>query len=149
MAGGALPLRNGYLPDSARTVEALALQAQENFEDLAPGAWLMSRVPWIAAEHRIKAEEAGAHAASALKVASGKTCLVVERRTWSPDHAVTVTFVRLTYPGNLHELVARFAPPRTERRTVETLWPTLVASVGVTAPEPESTRPRRVAAGKR
>jgi GntR family histidine utilization transcriptional repressor len=33
---------------------------------------------------------------------------VVERRTWS--HAGPVTFVRLTYPGDNHTLVARFAP---------------------------------------
>jgi GntR family histidine utilization transcriptional repressor len=86
---------------------------QEDFTELAPGAWLMSRVPWTAAEHRICAVDASAQAAAALKIVTGKACLVVERRTWSADH--TVTFVRLTYPGGLHELVARFAPPRAAR----------------------------------
>src|SRR6185503_18567843 len=94
-------------------LSAVPEAAEESFEDLSPGAWLMSRVPWTAAEHRIRATEASAPAAAALKVAAGKACLVVERRTWSADHSVT--FVRLTYPGNLHELVARFAPPRAAR----------------------------------
>ncbi len=88
--------------------------AEENFAELPPGAWLMSRVPWTAAEHRISATEASAAAADTLKLPPGKPCLVVERKTWSSDH--TVTFVRLTYPGNLHELVARFVPEQSDKR---------------------------------
>ena len=46
--------------------------------------------------------------ARALNVAEGAPCLVVERRTWSGE--TPVTQVRLTYPGEAHELVARFTP---------------------------------------
>lgn len=35
MTGAALPVRNPYLPDSATSLPDLAVQAQENFEDLA------------------------------------------------------------------------------------------------------------------
>ena len=89
---------------------------EENFAAQAPGSWLMSHIPWTAAEHRIQATEASAPASDALKLAPGKPCLVIERRTWSSDH--TVTFVRLTYPGNLHELIARFAPAQSEKRAL-------------------------------
>lgn len=82
--------------------------AQETFRDAAPGAWLLTRVPWTTAEHRIRATEALHAAATALEIKAGKPCLAIERKTWRADHAIT--FVRLTYPGNVHELVASFAP---------------------------------------
>ena len=120
--------------------------ADENFAELPPGSWLMSRVPWTAAEHRIRASEGSAAAADALKLSPGKPCLVVERKTWSSDH--TVTFVRLTYPGNLHELVARFAPSQSDKRpqngNVSPLKPQPV-SIGVSAPEPQSAPGRQTA----
>ncbi len=82
--------------------------ADEKFEELSPGAWLMSRVPWSDAEHKIRAVAASAVAAENLKIAVDNPCLVVERRTWSSEGAVT--FVRLTYPAGEHELVAHFSP---------------------------------------
>jgi hypothetical protein len=36
--------------------------------------------------------------------------LTIERTTRSAD-STAITFVRLMYPGDLHELVATFAPP--------------------------------------
>ena len=90
--------------------------AGESFLELSPGAWLMSRVPWTAAEHRIRASEASEPAAAALKLAEGDPCLVIERRTWSAGH--TITHVLLTYPGTEHEIVARFAPPQAQQRDV-------------------------------
>ena len=125
-------------------LSAVPEAADETFAQLSPGAWLMSRVPWTAAEHRIRATEAEAPAAAALKVTPGKACMVVERRTWSADH--TVTFVCLTYPGNLHELVARFAPPRAAR--IETLRAGMVAGTR----EPGAANPDqavKLVAGKR
>ena len=82
--------------------------AAESFEATAPGAWLISQVPWSAAEHRIRAVGADARAAELLAISPGTPCLVVERRTWSGG--VYITHVRLTYPGDKHELVAEFAP---------------------------------------
>lgn len=82
--------------------------ATESFGEISPGAWLVRRVPWTAAEHRIRAVPASAAVARALDRPEGHACLHVDRRTWSADHPVT--FVRLTYPGEVHDLVARFAP---------------------------------------
>jgi GntR family histidine utilization transcriptional repressor len=82
--------------------------AEESFVDIAPGPWLIGRVPWSAAEHTIRATAAGDVTAAALDIAAGSPCLVVERRTWSAD--LPVTLVTLTYAGDSHALVARFAP---------------------------------------
>ena len=46
--------------------------------------------------------------ATALDIAVGAPCLVVERRTWNAEHPVTQ--VRFVYAAESHELVARFAP---------------------------------------
>jgi GntR family histidine utilization transcriptional repressor len=82
--------------------------ADEDFAETAPGAWLFGRVPWTSAEHRIRAEEASESIAQALQIRPGAACLVIERRTWNSAHPVTQ--VRLTYPGQGRELVARFSP---------------------------------------
>ncbi|HTV68563.1 MAG TPA: histidine utilization repressor [Rhizobiaceae bacterium] len=84
--------------------------ASETFAEIAPGPWLIGHVPWSAAEHTIRAVAADARAAKALGIPRGAACLIVERRTWSADEPVT--FVRLTYAGESHALVARFAPQR-------------------------------------
>lgn len=89
-------------------LKAVPEAAAEDFAELAPGPWLLRQVPWTNAEHRIRGTGADAGAAAAFKLPEGAACLVVERRTWSADQPVT--FVRLTYPGDGHELVARFAP---------------------------------------
>lgn len=96
------------LEDRLINLAAVPEAGDETFEDLAPGAWLISRVPWSAAEHRIRAVGADARAAELLMIAPGTPCLVVERRTWSGG--TYITHVRLTYPGDRHELVAEFAP---------------------------------------
>ena len=82
--------------------------ADEPFASDSPGAWLVERVPWTSAEHRIRAGATRGETARALKIAEGAPCLVIERRTWSGD--TPVTHVTLTYPGEAHELVARFKP---------------------------------------
>ncbi len=80
----------------------------ETFAKISPGTWLLKQVPWSAAENRISAVSADASVAGLLDIEKGTACLVIERRTWSP--AGPVTSVRLTYPGDRHALVARFAP---------------------------------------
>jgi GntR family histidine utilization transcriptional repressor len=84
--------------------------AEESFAETAPGPWLLARAPWTTAEHRIRARAADARRAALLDIGEGDACLVIERRTWSGDMAVT--HVTLTYPGGGHELVARFSPTR-------------------------------------
>jgi GntR family histidine utilization transcriptional repressor len=82
----------------------------ETFAERAPGPWLVERVPWSTAEHRIQAVGANSVTAAALGIAEGTACLLIERRTWGAEKPIT--HVRLTYPGNGHELVAHFAPSR-------------------------------------
>ena len=90
-------------------LSAVSEAADEPFEEVAPGPWLISRVPWSAAEHRIRAAAADADMAGALDIAAGAPCLIVERRTWSAEQPVTQ--VRFAYAAESHVVVARFAPP--------------------------------------
>lgn len=83
----------------------------ETFEETAPGQWLLRRVPWSSAEHVIRAVAASETDAALLNLAVGAPCLVVERHT--SNAAERITHVRLTYPGESHELVARFTPSDT------------------------------------
>ena len=91
-------------------LEAVPQVAKESFEVMPPGTWLLNSVPWSLAEHRIRASEADAETAAALKIRLKSAVLIIERRTRSAE-STAITFVRLTYPGELHELVASFAPP--------------------------------------
>lgn len=95
-------------------LEAVPEAAKETFEETAPGAWLLQRVPWTLAEHRIRATGADAHAAKLLGIARGDAVLSIERTTRSAQ-STAITFVRLTYPGDQHELVATFSPERAAR----------------------------------
>ncbi len=79
-----------------------------DFRETPPGQWLLGQVPWSTAEHKIRAVAAAADMAAMLGIPKGAACLVVERRTWSGVGPVTK--VRFTYPGDTHELVARFTP---------------------------------------
>lgn len=83
-----------------------------DFSDMAPGRWLTLQVPWTTAEHKIYSIAADAGAATMLHLAKGAPCLVVERRTWSDQGAVT--FVRFTYPAEKHAIVATFTPASTK-----------------------------------
>jgi GntR family histidine utilization transcriptional repressor len=89
-------------------LSAVAEAGAEEFLDIAPGPWLIGRVPWSEAEHRIRAMAADDHVADTLDIDAGAPCLVVERRTWSAEHPVT--HVRFIYPAESHTLVARFTP---------------------------------------
>ena len=75
-----------------------------------PGRWLLERVPWTDAEHRIFAREAPADIAKHLQLHPDAACLVVERRTW--NQGAPVTFARLWHPGSSHNLVGHFKPSR-------------------------------------
>jgi GntR family histidine utilization transcriptional repressor len=88
--------------------------SNEDFSLVPPSAWLVSHVPWTQAEHRISAVNADAAMASELNVPVGSACLVIERWTWRNGEPITA--VRLTHPGNLFDLVARFTPSSVDRR---------------------------------
>jgi len=82
--------------------------ADEPFADSPPGTWLLDVVPWTNAEHVIHAELADLRIAALLGVPRKSACLVIERRTWQGD--ATITWVRLTYPGERHQLTSHFRP---------------------------------------
>ena len=79
-----------------------------DFEATPPGTWLLERVPWTSAEHRIRAVNADAAIAGTLGIEEGAACLIIDRRTWRLD--TPVTWVELTYPGDRQELHGRFTP---------------------------------------
>jgi GntR family histidine utilization transcriptional repressor len=88
---------------------AAAPQAEAvDFERTSPGAWLLEAVPWTQAEHRIRAINPSAATARLLNIPPSTACLSLERRTWRTE--APVTWVRLTFPGEAYDLVARFAP---------------------------------------
>lgn len=95
-------------------VEAVPDVAEESFADIPPGTWLLNSVPWRVAEHRIRAAAAVGDVASMLMLATSSPVLTIERTTRSTLPAA-ITFVRLTYPADLHELVASFSPPSSAR----------------------------------
>ncbi|HRE22153.1 MAG TPA: histidine utilization repressor [Rhabdaerophilum sp.] len=80
----------------------------EPFVDSPPGTWLLNVVPWTNAEHSIYADIATSHMASLLDIQKKAACLIIERRTW--QGANTITWVRLSYPGERHRLASHFWP---------------------------------------
>ena len=69
-----------------RTISLAAVPeaADESFEAVAPGPWLLSRVPWSAAEHTIRAVAADEHMAKMLAVPHHSPCLVVNGAPGAP-----------------------------------------------------------------
>jgi GntR family histidine utilization transcriptional repressor len=96
------------IEDRLISLETVPEAGDESFEAIAPGPWLIGHVPWSEAEHVIRARNADRALARLLDMATGAACLVVERRTWTAG--VPVTHVRLTYPGGIHAVTARFTP---------------------------------------
>ncbi len=82
--------------------------AAETFEKEAPGQWLLNRIPWSAAEHKIRAISADDTIAGFLRIGIGTACLTIERRTSS--NGDYITHVRFIYPGERHALIANFTP---------------------------------------
>lgn len=89
-------------------LDAVPEAREVDFAATAPGSWLLAHVPWTEAEHRISAAHPAKAAASLLSVEPTAACLVMERSTWRG--ADRITQVRLTFPGDAYDLVARFAP---------------------------------------
>lgn len=79
-----------------------------DFADTPPNSWLLAHVAWTEAEHRISAANVNRSTAAALQIEATAACLVVERRTWRAGDKIT--HVRMTFPGDAYDLVARFTP---------------------------------------
>jgi len=89
-------------------LSAVPEAADVDFAAEVPGGWLLGHVPWTEAEHRISAAHPPKAVAAALGLSTTAACLVLERRTWRGGDRIT--HVRLTFPGDAYDLVARFAP---------------------------------------
>ncbi|WP_254689894.1 histidine utilization repressor [Shinella daejeonensis] len=89
-------------------LDVVPTAAEADFHAMAPGQWLRMQVPWSTAEHKIYAVAADRELADHLDVVEQAPCLVVQRRTWDDQGAVT--FARFTYPAEKHAIVARFTP---------------------------------------
>jgi GntR family histidine utilization transcriptional repressor len=89
-------------------LDAAPEAADVDFAAEPPGSWLLGHVPWTEAEHRISAAHPSRAAATALGIGPTAACLVLERQTWRG--ADRITHVRLVFPGEAYDLVARFAP---------------------------------------
>ncbi len=88
--------------------EAAPAALERDFSTTAPGQWLLQEIPWSSAEHRIRAVGADAAVAADLGLQLGQACLEVTRRTEISGDWVTLA--HQIYPGDRHELLARFEP---------------------------------------
>lgn len=89
-------------------LEAVPEAELEDFAAMPPNSWLLAHVPWTEAEHRISAANVSRATAAVLCIDPITACLVLERRTWRGVDKIT--HVRLTFPGDAYDLVARFRP---------------------------------------
>lgn len=89
-------------------LDAIPEAVDADFTTEPPGGWLLAHVPWHEAEHRISAIEADESIARLLALQPGTACLLLDRCTWRSGQLVTA--VRLYYPGDRAELIARFTP---------------------------------------
>lgn len=88
--------------------EAAPAALTQDFAAVAPGQWLLQEVPWSSAEHRIRAVGAKDAVARDLELPVGEACLEITRRTEISGKWVTLAYQ--TYPGDRHQLLARFEP---------------------------------------
>ena len=99
--GIALALENRLV-----SVAAVPEIVDQDFTVSPPGSWLLRRVPWTQAESRISAVGVRPSEAKLLQLAPGSPCLSLERRTWRGSERITD--VRQLFPGDRHDLLARF-----------------------------------------
>lgn len=79
-----------------------------DFSQTVPGGWLLQTMPWTSARHSIRAINAMGRDARDLNVAVGTACLEILRKTEIGGQ--WVTFARLLYSGEDHQLTAEFEP---------------------------------------
>ena len=96
------------IEDRLINVQAVPDALKQDFSITPPNTWLVGHVPWTEAEHRITACNADKRVAADLGIDPGAACLVIERRTWRNGEPITA--VRITHPGQLYDLIARFTP---------------------------------------
>lgn len=90
------------------SLQSVPTAEQVDFSAVSPGGWLLTYVAWTEAEHRISATNVPRATAHILGIEPTAACLALDRRTWRGGEQIT--HVRLVFPGEAYDLVARFAP---------------------------------------
>ena len=96
------------LETRAISLEAVPSADAQDFAVDVPGIWLLNSMPWTTARHVIRAVNVMGRDASLLELPLGTACLEILRETGSGGS--WVTYARLLYPGEAHQLVAEFEP---------------------------------------
>lgn len=79
-----------------------------DFVDEPPGSWLLRRIPWTEARHRIAAINPEQNVARTLGVDTATACLLLERWTW--QGATPITFARQIFLGDRFDLLGSLVP---------------------------------------
>jgi GntR family histidine utilization transcriptional repressor len=102
------------LETRAINLDAVPGAAQAEFATEVPGQWLLRTMPWTTARHQVRAVNVTGGEARALGLGDGAAGLEILRKT---QHGGDwVTYVRMLYPGEAHQLVAEFGPEATGAR---------------------------------
>lgn len=80
---------------------------KQDFTILTPYAYLSRVAPLTEGEHVVEAVLAEAEECRLLQIERNEPCLLIRRRTWSGNQAVTSA--RLIHPGSRHRLEGRFS----------------------------------------
>lgn len=96
------------LETRAINLDSVPSAISRDFSKEVPGIWLLNSMPWSTARHVIRAVNAIGRDANLLDLPLGTACLEMLRETGSGGK--WVTFARLLYPGEAHQLVAEFDP---------------------------------------
>jgi GntR family transcriptional regulator, histidine utilization repressor len=80
----------------------------QDFTRITPTHYLFKTTALWRARYSIEAARASAAEAKALGIARDDPCLVVVRRTWS--HEIAITQARLVHPGGRYQLEGEFTP---------------------------------------
>lgn len=78
----------------------------QDFQNITPNAYLMSKAPVTEGEHVVTAILATAQECKWLKINKTEPCLLIRRRTWSSKQLVSSA--RLIYPGSRYFLEGKF-----------------------------------------
>lgn len=97
------------------SLESVPAAEEIDFADVSPGSWLLTYVAWTEAEHRISAVNVPRATAQTLGIEPTAACLALDRRTWRSEEQITN--VRLIFPGEAYDLVARFGPSQSGGRS--------------------------------
>ena len=96
------------LETRAINLTAVPEAADQDFAAEPPGNWLLRAMPWTTARHQVRAVNVAGREAKLLDLAMGAACLDILRKTGIAG--MWVTYARLLYPGEAHQLVAEFEP---------------------------------------